>query len=109
MASKIETEFPKKPYFVAGAGDLISHIHRLETELDEAQYRFNLYRIDSKGEAISWLRPNDLRNIVKACQVLAFSIADDGWVEETLHQQLVELANDLQNITDSWSQHDAEI
>lgn len=76
---------------------------------EKIQYDFNLFRVDSTGTVTSWLRPEDLRDIVKACQVLAFSIADDGWIEQPLRQQLVELASDLQNITDTWSQNDVEI
>ena len=104
-----ETAMPKQPYFVAGAGSLVSHIHRQGSVFEELQYQFNLFRVDSTGNLTSWFRPEDLRDIVKACQVLAFSIADDGWVEDLLCEQLIELASDLQNITDTWSQNDVEI
>lgn len=77
--------------------------------MGDAHYRFNLFRIVSNGEATSWFRPDDLRDVVKACQVLAFSIADDGWIELPLREELIDLANELQVITDSWSQQDAEI
>lgn len=88
---------------------MVSHIHRHGSMFEKIQYDFNLFRVDSTGTVTSWLRPEDLRDIVKACQVLAFSIADDGWIEQPLRQQLVELASDLQNITDTWSQNDVEI
>ena len=104
----VEFKESKQPYFVAGAGELISHVHRLGAEYSSLHYRFNIFRTDSKGEATNWLRPDDLRDIVKACQVLAFSIADDGWVENALREQLCELAEELQLITDSWEDNDAQ-
>ena len=103
-----ELKKSKQPYFVAGAGELISHIHRDGDEQNNLQYHFNLFRIDSKGEATNWLHADNLRDIVKACQVLAFSIADDGWVEDSLRAQLVELANELQIITDAWKDNNGQ-
>lgn len=107
MSSTAESS--KQPYFVIGAGDLIFHVHRQQPVLGSGNYDFNLFRIEATGEATSWLRPEDLRDIVKGCQILAFSIADDGWIDHSLRGQLFELAGQLQNITDSWSQQDAEI
>ena len=97
----------RTPYLIAGAGELISHVQRQELELDERSYQFNLFRICDSGEVSNWLRPEELRDVIKACQVLAFSIADDGLVEATLHDQLVEMANQLQRITDNWERNDA--
>jgi len=104
----VETKKTKQPHFVAGAGELVCHVHRDDEGRSSFQYRFNLFRIDSEGEATSWLRANDLRDIVKACQVLAFSIADDGWIEGSLREELAELANELQLTTDSWESNNAK-
>ena len=104
----MEFKESKQPYFVAGAGELVSHVHRQEAELNSLQYHFNIFRIDEKGEATNWLRPGNLRDIVKACQVLAFSIADDGWIEDSLRKQLADLAEELQLITDSWKDENAQ-
>ena len=101
----MEFKESKQPYFVAGAGELVSHVHRQGAELNSLQYRFNIFRIDETRNVSNWLRPDDLRDIVKACQVLAFSIADDGWVEDSLREQLAE---ELQLITDSWEDNDAQ-
>ena len=49
------------------------------------------------------LGPSDLRDIVKLCQVLAFTIADDGCLPADLRQQLFDLADDLDSITEQWS------
>lgn len=95
----------KKPHLIVGAGELISHVQRLDSKADGLQYQLNLFRICGNGEASHWLRPEDLRDIVKTCQVLAFSIADDGWVGNVLHRQLIELVDQLQRITNRWEQH----
>ena len=99
----------KMPYFIAGSGDLVAHVRREKNELDAQPYSFNLFRIFHDGEATSWLQPGDLRDIVKTCQVLAFSNADDGWVEDSLRTELAELARDLQNITDAWRDNDGTL
>ena len=96
-----------QPYFVAGSGRLVSHVNRHPTEPGDREYQFNLFRIRANGEATSWFQPEDLRDVIKACQVLAFSIADDGWIDSALHGQLTELAEDLQQITDRWEQQNA--
>lgn len=103
-----QTTLLKQPHFVVGAGDLVSHIHRLETDFDHAQYHLNLFRVSSSGKVTSWLRPEDLRDIIKTCQVLAFSIADDGWVEAPLRGELAQPAGELQSVTDTWSKQNAE-
>ena len=102
-----ETKKTKQPHFIAGAGELVCHVHRDDEGQSNFQYRFNLFRIDSEGEATSWLRADDLRDIVKACQVLAFSIAHDGWIEDSLREELAEFANELQLNTDSWEGNNA--
>ena len=99
----------KMPYFIAGSGDLVAHVRRDEAELEAQPHSFNLFRISHDGETTSWLQPGDLKDIVKTCQVLAFSISDDGWVDDSLRVQLAELAKDLQDITDSWRDDDGTI
>lgn len=103
----IDLKKSKQPYFIAGAGELVSHVHRHENRQNNFQYRVNLFRIDSKGGVTNWLRPSDIRDIVKTCQVLAFSIADDGRVKNSLREQLAQLASELQLITDSWENSNA--
>ena len=104
----VEFKESKQPYFVAGAGELVSHVHRSRAGHNSLHYRFNIFRIDKKGEVTNWLRPDDVRDIVKTCQVLAFSIADDGWIEDSLRKQLADLAEELQLITDSWKDENAQ-
>lgn len=96
-----------RPYFIAGAGDLVAHVYRLNSKPEGHDYQFNLFRIESSGEASSWLHAEDLRDVVKSCQVLAFSIADEGGTEQHLKNQLLELSGQLQEVTDKWGLSDA--
>ena len=49
------------------------------------------------------LRPSDLRDMIKLGQVLAFTIADDGWISADAREGLIDLANDLDELTQRWS------
>ena len=91
-----------QPYAVIGAGDLVSHVHRDANESNGLAYRFNLFRLTHSSEVTHSLRPADLRDVVKACQVLAFAIADDGWLPNSLGLELHDLANELDAITQNW-------
>ena len=90
-----------KPYAVLGAGELVSHVNRTAVEPGVMSYYFNLFRLQVDGEATQLFRPTDLINIVKACQVLAFTIADDGWVSDKLRRDLLALADSLDAVTQS--------
>ena len=102
MLAPIE-KTPSQPIAVVGAGDLVSHVHRGEDECDPENYRFSVFRFRQALEATHALRPCDLRDIVKLCQVLAFTIADDGWVPVDARQALIDLARDLDELTQQWS------
>ena len=93
----------KQPVAVLGAGDLVSHLHRGDDERDTANYRFNVFRFDRKLEATHGFRPSDIRDFVKLCQVLAFTIADDGWIPADAREALIGLANELDELTQRWS------
>lgn len=91
------------PIAVLGAGDLISHLRRSDNKADDANYEFNAFRFCEDMQATHMLRPTDLRDMVKLCQVLAFTIADDGWLAADKRADLFELANELDGITQKWS------
>ena len=95
-----------QPYAVLGSGDLASHLHRRSIDADSESYRFNVFRIEMDGSVTHSLGPRDLRSIVKLCQVLAFTITDDGGLPEDLRAELFELADDLDYITHQWSNSD---
>jgi len=92
-----------QPYAVLGAGDLVSHLHRDGESNDGKAYRFNLFRLQRDEQVTHALRPSDLRSIVKLCQVMAFTIADDGSITDELRKELFDLADDLDYITHQWS------
>lgn len=98
-----------QPYAVIGAGDLVSHLQKNGNEVQHGQYRFNMFRLSQGNGRVSHvLGPSDLRNVVKVCQVLAFTIADDGCLPAELRQQLFDLADDLDSITTKWSKSNGQ-
>ncbi len=92
-----------RPIAVLGAGELVSHLRRFEDETCDTNYEFNAFRLGNDMQATHKLRPKDLRDVVKLCQVLAFAIADDGWLPNCTRSELFELAGDLDKITQKWS------
>ena len=92
-----------QPYAVLGAGDLVSHLRRTEDDSGALNYQFNLFRLRKNAQVTHGMRPDDLRDIVKICQVLAFTIADDGWISDEARCQLFDLAESLDGITERWS------
>lgn len=94
---------PGKPIAVIGAGDLVSHLQRGDDERDPDNYQFNVFRFGEDLAATHALRPCDVRDMVKLCQVLAFTIADDGWIPVDVRRSLIELASDLDDLTRRWS------
>lgn len=92
-----------QPVAVLGAGELVSHLYRSDDEPDNENYQFNVFRLDRKLAATHSFRPSDLRDFVKLCQVLAFTVADDGWISTELRKELIDLTNELDEITQRWS------
>ncbi len=105
---QIKSKRQNQPCLIVGAGHLVSHVHRVQRDEQQPSYQFNLFRMGEHSEATHGFRPQDLRDIVKACQVLAFSIADDGWLLPTLRQELSELSEELDAVTRQWSDHDED-
>ena len=92
------------PCAVLGAGDLVSHLHRFIDPSGMAEYHFNVLRLDSTMQATHQFRPCDLLDMVKLCQVVTFAILDDGWISPEQQEQLIQLLNALQAMTESWSE-----
>ena len=101
-----ETPPRKKPIAVLGAGELVSHLHRVDDAHDPANYRFSVFRLSQKLHATHELRPCDLLDLVKLCQVLAFAIVDDGWIPSDASDSLRELFDQLDAVTQRWSNTD---
>ena len=98
---KKQQHYPSRLCAIVGAGDLVSHIHRIPQSDSSSRYRFSLIRVKTNADVTRSFRPDDLRNIVKACQVIAFEIANDGWASDK-RQELLDLATGLDAFTQSW-------
>ena len=101
MPSNEETNRSRRPHAVLGAGALTSHVYRRE-RAGEVDYRFNCFRMNSAMSVSHSLQPCDLRDLAKLCQVLSFTIADDGWLSRELRLQLFMLAEQLDEVTRTW-------
>ena len=62
-------------------------------------YQFSVFRFGQFAEASHALRPTDLRDLVKLCQVVAFAIVDDGWIGDEQRRELLDLMGELDQIT----------
>ena len=98
------TKSSEQPIAVLGAGDLISHVQRGDDSNDPSNYRLNIFRLDEDMQALHDLRPCDLLDLVKLVQVLAFAITDDGWLPSEAQHALLALFEDLDELTQSWSE-----
>ena len=93
-----------RPIGVLGAGDLVGHLYRDQVDSDSAEYRFNVFRLCEDMAVTHELRTSDLRDIVKLCQVLTFSIVDDGWSPKAVRESLARLNEQLDEVTRSWKE-----
>lgn len=94
----------RQPVAVVGAGDLVSHLFRGDDWQNSENYHFSLVRLCEGRAATHELRPCELKNMIKLCQVMAFAIADDGWLPTQLRQELFDLSHDLDAITQRWDE-----
>lgn len=92
----------EQPRAVLGAGELTAHLIQQNSSDGRACYRFNVFRVGRRLNATHLLRPQDLRDIVKLCQLLAFAIVDDGWIGDDLRGELTQLNRELDQVTAQW-------
>lgn len=97
-----------EPIAVLGSGDLVSHLYRQIDGTDHAAYRFNIFRLNPDMAVTQELRACDLRDLVKLCQVLTFAIVDDGWCSAASQEVLLDLNEQLDQLTQSWRAFDDE-
>ena len=89
-----------KPYAMLGAGPLVSAVWKDGDERAGWLYRFNIYRMGQRnGQVSQLLRPADVQDLVKLCQVLAATLADDGCIPTRERRVLADLAVKLDGIT----------
>ena len=98
--ARIEQAIASKPYEIVGAGQLVSSVWKAGDKQSGWTYRFNVYRMSRRnGHVSQLLRPADVRDLVKLCQVLAMTLADDGCVPTEERRVLANLAAALDEIT----------
>lgn len=87
---------------VLGAGDLIASLNR-SPSLDD--YQFQIARMDSTCRHVRALRSDDLRDLIKICQVITFAVVDDGWISAPVRHDLLKLNEELDQLTRTWSKN----
>lgn len=93
-----------QPIAVVGAGNLVSHLWRGGERQQTADYRFSIFRFKEGVQVTQKFRPSDLSDLVKLCQVLGFAIFDDGWISDDDRIALLSLVEDLDELTQNWSE-----
>jgi hypothetical protein len=89
---------PNQPYAALGAGPLTSFLWKSGDEQQGWQYRFNLFRqTRHSGQVSQSFRPADLAKLIRLCQLLAVTLADDGCLDPELRDELTQLAVALNN------------
>ena len=89
-----------KPYAMLGTGQLVSNLWKSRDDQGGWTYRFNIYRMSGcNGHVSQLLRPADVQDLVKLCQVLAATLADDGCIPAEEQYDLADLSVKLDSIT----------
>jgi hypothetical protein len=91
---------PQQPYAMLGAGRLVSSLWKSGDERSGWHYQFNIYRMNQRNGHVSQrFQPADVKDLVKLCQVLASTLADDGCIASDLHAELTGLFTALDSVT----------
>ena len=79
-----------KPYTALGAGQLVSTVWKRGDQHVGWHYRFNILRMNRvNGRVSRLLRPADVIDLAKLCQLLAATFVDDGCISTAERQQLL--------------------
>ena len=90
----------REPYAVIGAGPLVSHLWRIGNQTSGVDYAFNiLWMQDESGRVLQKYRPRHVRDLVKLCRVLTSVLLDDGWLNPSTRETLLELDRELAELT----------
>ena len=99
-ALKNDSPNQAKPYEVVGAGELTATVWKSGSENTGWHYSFNVFRqCCGSGEVSQLYRPSDLLSLVKLCQVLAFTLVDDGCVSRLERNESAQLVARLDAVT----------
>ena len=98
--AEIHQNASSQPYAMLGAGRLVSSLWKSGDERAGWTYRFNVYRMSQRsGHVSQLLRPTDVQDLVKLCQVLAVTLSEDGCIPIEQRRLLAKLAAELDTIT----------
>jgi hypothetical protein len=89
-----------KPCAMLGTGQLVSNLWKFPDDQGGWRYRFNIYRMSGgNGHVSQLLRPVDVQDLVKLCQVLAATLANDDYIPAEQQYDLADLSVKLDSIT----------
>lgn len=92
----------RKPYAMVGAGRLTASIWKEGDEHSGWRYRFNLFRMSRASGRISQrFLPQDVADLARLAQLLAFALSDDGCLGSELRDDLSCLAACLDQVLPS--------
>ena len=97
-----------KPYCVAGADSLTSHIWKQSDGQGRFRYRFNLFRILRTGTVTQLLRPRDVLSLAKFVRVISQVLVDDGCISLRQRRVLSRLAVALDELLENEKKMEAE-
>ena len=83
-----------------GTRRLASALWKIPNKQGDWTCRFNVYRMNGRtGHVSQLLRPDDVPDLVKLCQVLAVTLANDDCIPADQRRTLADLAVKLDAIT----------
>jgi hypothetical protein len=89
-----------KPCAMLGTGQLVSNLWKSRDHQGGWTYRFNIYRMSGRnGNVSQLLRLADVQDLVKLCQALAATLADDDCIPPEQRRDLADLSVKLDSIT----------
>ena len=89
-----------KPCAMLGTGQLVSNLWKSPDDQGGWTYRFNIYRMSGRNGRVSQLlRPADVQDLVKLCQALAATLANDDCIPAEQQYDLADLSVKLDSST----------
>ena len=97
---RIKRRDQSRPNAIVGAVQLVSAVWNTAPSIGAGSSHFNVYRMSpGNGRVSRLLRPSDLPDLVKLCQVLALALADDASLSRGERLTLADLASRLDEFT----------
>ena len=97
----------EQPYCFLGSGRLVAILWKTPTSEFDARYRFSVGCGPTSGDESSlFFEPADIKYLVKLAQVTASFIADDGCMDEFQRNEIRQVAEELDQLTQQWDATD---